>query len=148
MENMGVDNRENPKSLTNRFKLFFTAARFAESKQAGREFFKNRIVLWTVIASLAVNLVNWIVLAVFIRPVDYSIILHYNVYFGVDMTGSWKSVFFLPGIGLLLFLVNFFLAFYFYRRLERMACHILLMAGLMVQLSIMIADISVILINY
>jgi hypothetical protein len=113
-----------------------------------QEFFKNKIVLWMAIASLVLNLANWIILGIFIKPVDYSIILHYNVYFGVDMTGSWKSVFFLPGIGLLLFLVNFFLAFYFYKKLERIACHILLMAGLMAQLSLLIANISVILINY
>jgi hypothetical protein len=137
MENMGDDNKENPKSLTHRFKLFFK-----------QEFFMNRIVLGTVIASLAINLANWIMLAIFIKPVDYSIILHYNVYFGVDMTGSWKSVFFLPGIGLLLFIINFLLAFYFYKRLERIACHVLLMAGLMAQLSIVVANISVILINY
>jgi hypothetical protein len=136
MRNIGEDNKKNPESLMSRFKLFFK-----------QEFFKNRVVLWITIASLTINLANWIMLWIFIKPVDYSIILHYNVYFGVDMTGSWKSVFFLPGVGLLLFLVNFFLAFYFYRRLERIACHILLMAGLMAQLSLIIANISVILIN-
>jgi len=70
------------------------------------------------------------------------------VYFGVDMTGDWKKIFFLPGLGLLLFFINFFLAFYFFKKSEKIAGHILLMAGLMVQISLIIASFSTILINY
>jgi hypothetical protein len=131
------ENEEKPKGLTSRFKLFFK-----------QEFFKNKVVLWIIASSLALNLANWVTLGIFIKPVDSSIILHYNVYFGVDMVGSWKAVFFLPGIGLLLFFVNFFLALYFYKKIERIACHILLMAGLMTQTSLLIASLSIIFINY
>jgi len=137
MEKMENKKKENSKSLKNRFKLFFK-----------QEFFKNRIVLWIISLNLVLNFSNWAILWWFVKPVDSLIILHYNVYFGVDMVGNWKSVFFLPGIGLLLFFINFFLAFYFFKKLERIACHILLMASLMIQLSLFIASSSIILINY
>jgi hypothetical protein len=137
MENAKEDNKKNPKGLISRFKLFFK-----------QEFFRNKVVLWMVISSVVLNIANWLLLGWFIRPVDYSIILHYNVYFGVDIIGNWKAVFVLPGIGLLLFFINSFLALYFYRKLERIACHILLMASLMMQMSLLIASLSVILINY
>jgi hypothetical protein len=113
-----------------------------------QEFFKNKLVVWMIILNLFFNLANWIALWHFIKPVDYSIILHYNVYFGVDMTGNWKSVFILPGTGLFLFAVNLALAYYFFGKKERIASHILLMAGFMIQLSLLVASASVILINY
>lgn len=137
MKDVENENKENSKSLISKFKLFFK-----------QEFFKNSIVFWLIASNLTLNFANWIILWVFIKPVDSLIILHYNVYFGVDMMGNWKSVFFLPGIGLLLFFINFFLAFYFYKKLERIACHILFMASLMIQLSLLIASSSIILINY
>lgn len=113
-----------------------------------QEYFKRAIVIWLVILSLAINLSEWIILKVFIKPVDFPIILHYNVYFGVDMVGNYKSVFLIPLIGLALFLVNFLLSLYFYRSKERIASYLLLMAALMIQLSLLVAALSIIIINY
>lgn len=137
MENIRDKKEENPKSLISKSKLFFK-----------NNFFKNRLVLWMISLSLICNLINWAILWYFIKPVDSSIILHYNVYFGVDMTGDWKGAFILPAIGLIIFLTNLILAHYFFQKLERIASHILLMASLMAQLSLLIASLSIILINY
>lgn len=112
------------------------------------DFFQNNIVRWLSGMSLVVNLAIWIGLKVFIKPVDLPIILHYNVYFGVDMLGNWTQVFILPVLGLILFLINFSLAIHFYEQKERIASHILLMATMMLQLSLLVAAISVIIINY
>ncbi|MFA6383416.1 MAG: hypothetical protein WCX17_03260 [Parcubacteria group bacterium] len=113
-----------------------------------QEYFRSQIVVWLLILSLAANLADWISLRLFIKPVDFPIILHYNVYFGVDMLGGWKQAFILPFLGLILFLINSCLSLYFYHQKERIASHILLMATLMLQLSLVIASISVIIINY
>lgn len=113
-----------------------------------QEYFRSQIVVWLLILSLAANLADWISLRLFIKPVDFPIILHYNVYFGVDMLGNWKQVFILPFLGLILFMINSYLSLYFYHQKERIASHILLMATLMLQLSLIIASISVIIINY
>jgi len=112
------------------------------------DYFKSAIPIWLIILSLAVNLIDWIILKIFVRPVDFPIIIHYNVFFGVDMVGNYKLVFVLPLIGLALFLINFFLSIYFYRRKERIASYLLLMTALMIQLSLFVSALSVIIINY
>jgi hypothetical protein len=112
------------------------------------DYFKSSIALWLIVLSLIFNLTDWIVLGIFIKPVDFPIILHYNVYFGVDMMGNYRLVFVLPLIGLAIFLVNFFLSLYFYRHKERIASYLLLMAALMVQLSLFVSILSVVIINY
>ena len=133
-------------SLIEKFKLFFNALN--PKKLAKKDFFQNKIISWLIVIGIIANLANWIILAIFIRPVDGSIILHYNVYFGVDIMGNWKQVFIMPSIGLILFLINGFLAAYFYKNKERIAGYILLITSFMAQLSLMVASISVIIINY
>jgi len=113
-----------------------------------QEYFRSAIAVWLIILSLAVNLAEWVILKIFIQPVDFPIILHYNVYFGVDMTGDYRLVFFIPLIGLALFSVNLFLSIYFYREKERIASYLLLMTALMIQLSLLVAALSIIIINY
>lgn len=112
------------------------------------EYFKSAIAIWLIILSLAVNLIEWIILKIFVRPVDFPIILHYNVFFGVDMMGDYKLLFILPLIGFALFLINFFLSVYFYRHKERIASYLLLMTALMIQLSLFVSTLSAIIINY
>ncbi|MDO8241270.1 MAG: hypothetical protein Q7T51_04815 [Candidatus Moranbacteria bacterium] len=112
------------------------------------EYFKSHIVIWLLILSLASNLINWLILKIWVKPVDFSIILHYNVYFGVDSIGDYKQAYLLPLIGIILFAINLTLSVFFYERKERIASYILLMATLMIQLSLIVASVSVILINY
>ena len=111
-------------------------------------YFRSHIVDWLSTLSLAANLINWVILKIWIKPVNFPIILHYNVYFGVDMIGGYRQVYLLPLIGLIIFVINSALSMYFYVQKERIASYILLMAALMIQLSLMVASLSVILINY
>lgn len=113
-----------------------------------QEFFKSHIAIWLLILSFLVNMINWIILWIWIEPVEFPIILHYNVYFGVDSVGDYRQVYILPLIGLILFLINLFLAMYFYAQKERIASYVLLMGILMIQLSLIVASASLILINY
>lgn len=113
-----------------------------------QEYFKSHIVVWLLLLGFLTNLINWIILKIWIKPVDFSVILHYNVYFGVDLIGNYAQVYMLPMIGLMLFLINFLLAMFFYEKKERIASYVLLMAAVMIQLSLIVASVSVILINY
>lgn len=113
-----------------------------------RKYFRNPLVLWVLGLSSTVNLANWIILKIWVRPIDAAIILHYNVYFGVDVTGIWQQVFLVPAIGLVLFGINLLLSLYFYNQKERIASYLILLAILMIQLSLLVASVSVILINY
>lgn len=137
MKTENNNNSEERKSLTGRFKLFFSGA-----------FFKDKINFWLIIWTLLINIINWLILLIFLKPATENIILHYNVYFGVDMTGKRELAFFMPGIGLIIIAINFFLAKYFHRNNEIIAGYIILIAALMTQISLIIASFSVIIINY
>ena len=113
-----------------------------------RDFFKSHIAIWLLILSFLANAINWIILKIWIKPVEFPIILHYNVYFGVDLLGNYRQTYILPLIGLSLLVINLLLAMYFYAQKERIASYVLLMATLMIQLSLIVASASVILINY
>lgn len=113
-----------------------------------QEYFRNVIVVWLLVSSLAANLANWIILKLLIQPADFSIILHYNVYFGVDLKGSYLQAFGIPLIGLFLFLINIILSGYIYKKGERIASYLLLMATLMMQINLIVYSLSIILINY
>lgn len=113
-----------------------------------QEFFKNGLVHWVLIASIFANLVNWGVLAYFIRPVDFPIILHYNVYFGVDILGSWWEVYFLSGVGTFFWLINAILSYFFYQRKERIAAYLFLLGAFIVQIGLTVAIGSIIKINF
>lgn len=113
-----------------------------------QEFFRSGLVQWVIIAALLVNITNWGLIAFFIRPVDFPIILHYNVYFGVDVIGAWWQVYFLPLIGLVILSVNTVLGYLFYQQKERIVAHLLILATFIVQIGISIAVASLLLINY
>ena len=129
-------------------KLFFKNTLKNIIKFKNDDFFKNHIILWLLVFNFLANLINWVILAIFINKNVRSIILHYNVYFGVDRTGGWGESFIMPAVGIIIFLINFYLAFFFYKNKERIASYVILLASLMVQLSLIIGSISVILINY
>lgn len=113
-----------------------------------QEFFLNSIVHWVLIVSFLLNIASFVLVAYFIRPVDFPIILHYNVHFGVDVIGIWWQAYFLPCIGLFINLTNIFLARFFYKYKERIISYMLLLAMLMVQIGIIIAVASLARINY
>jgi Na+-transporting NADH:ubiquinone oxidoreductase subunit NqrD len=126
------------KSLTEIIKLFF-----------GEEYLHSKIVIALLISALSVNILDWLLLAFFLRlPKETIVILHYNVYFGVDVTGNVKQTYFLPLIGLILLVINVFLAGYFYKLKERIAAYVFLITTLAIQLSLLISVASVIIINY
>ncbi len=113
-----------------------------------KEYFHSGLIQWVLIGSLILNVANWIFIAFFIRPVDFPIILHYNVYFGVDVIGSWWQMYFMPLIGLLILFVNAVLGYLFYQRKERIAAHLLMLTTFIVQLGLSIAVTSLLLMNY
>ena len=113
-----------------------------------QEFFTSGLVHWVLIGSLVLNIVNWGLIAFFIRPVDFSVILHYNVYFGVDVIGPWWQIYFLPFIGLIILGINTILGYLFYQKKERIVAHLLMLATFIAQIGIAVAVASLLMINY
>lgn len=113
-----------------------------------KSFLKNPILASLVLLSLLINLIVFGVLYFSIGTSGQSIILHYNVYFGVDLVGGWQEIYVMPFIGFLFILVNFLLAYYFYFKRERIISHILMLTALMIQVGVAIAVASLVMVNY
>jgi len=79
-------------------------------------FYKDRFSFYLINFSLLIILATWVLF--FIKKVDKSplTILHYNIYFGFDVLGSWSKLFIPPLLVLFLTILNLFLAIYFWTR--------------------------------
>lgn len=71
-----------------------------------KEFFENITNRILIISSLALNIGLFLFFYFFIKQNNIPIVLHYNVNWGVDYLGEVKSLFILPVVGIIIFLLN------------------------------------------
>lgn len=122
--------------------------RHMTNDEGGVSYFRNWIVRVSVGLAVILNLVAWPVLFFGVSRHREAIILHYNVYLGVDMIGAYWQIFLIPAAGILFELVNIVLGWYLYRGQERIGAYMLLLAGVMVEFGALIASITIALVNY
>jgi hypothetical protein len=72
--------------------------------------------------------------------------LHYNIYFGVDRLGAWQQIFWLPALGLGLFLLNIILQTSVFRHQSFLALMIAIATSLLEGI-FLLAMILIILLN-
>lgn len=111
-------------------------------------FFRNEIVQFLLSIASFLVLVNFLLISYFIHPSRSLLVLHYNVYFGVDLQGMWWQFYLLPVMGLFFFLIHSSFAYFFYKNRERIATYILLFFSVLLSFGLIIAVASIILINY
>lgn len=75
-----------------------------------RAFFREKLVLTSVVVFLLANAALWLYLVYNTKPRELFL-LHYTVYFGVDLVGTRGDAFLLPLGGLILGAVNTFMAY-------------------------------------
>lgn len=115
----------------------------------GVSFWNNLLVRILFGATVFAIFLSLGVLGYFIQPSDAVLmVLHYNVYFGVDLLGLWWQAYILPFLGGVFLLGHLFLARRFYARAERIACYLMLFSSGMLSFGILVATVSVALINY
>jgi len=110
-------------------------------------FWTDPLIFFSVVLAILANAGLWAVLYSTVTPTDMPIILHYNIYFGVDSVGSWKSLFFMPTLSAGLLVVNLVLARFFYYK-ERVAAYLFAGATLLLQLLMAVGVVSAIIINF
>lgn len=99
---------------------------------------------------LSANLLTWI-LAIIIRQqsTENTLILHYNVDFGIDYIAEVWHIFLLPLSGLIINLVNLILVSVLYKyRQEKLIFHLLFAGALIANLTILTALGALYLINF
>lgn len=134
-----------PKFFSNKTQEWSTTLTQSEK---GVLFSRNTIVRILLILSFVPVAASIGLLAYFIRPSEASLVLHYNVYFGVDLLGIWWQAYTLPLLALCFLAAHFFLARRFYDQSERIACYLLLLASGMLSCGAFIGSISIAFINY
>lgn len=111
-------------------------------------FWHNDIVRMLLAAALFPLVCSLGLIAYFIRPNEMPVVLHYNVYFGVDLLGVWWQVYALPALAIFFLALHTFLAWRFYERTERIACYLMLLSAGLLAVGILVASVSVVFINY
>lgn len=110
------------------------AAIFAESKKELKSIFQNAYLAVFTIISLLFNLFLWFFILLSYQNIKDFTIIHYSVLSGVDWVDEKKNLFIYPLIGSIIFLINFILIFYFYRRQEKFIFYSLAITTLLVNL--------------
>jgi len=106
---------------------------------AFKPYWRQKEVKSILVTSAIVNLTMWGYLYAYRIESDYPVILHYNLFFGVDFLGAYNMVFLLPFIGAIIFLLNALLGQFFFK-IERLASYILTLNILIVQIFLMISS--------
>jgi hypothetical protein len=76
------------------------------------------------------------------------IVLHYNVYFGIDALGLWWQAFFIPLAGVGIWLVQILLAFRFFQVGEYALSRIALLSLFFLESMVLIVSTTISLVNY
>ncbi len=116
--------------------------------EGGVSFFENMIVRTLLGVNAFFCLVSFGLLGYFIKPTENIIVLHYNIYFGVDIQGVWWQVFILPIAGILFLIGHTFFARRFYDSSERIAAYLMLFGSGLLSIGIVLASVSIVFINY
>lgn len=105
-------------------------------------FWRDRLIRYNVLVALLLQASLWFLIFFKIMPLVNQLdflSLHYNIYFGIDLIGSWYRIFYIPVAGLIFLIINIFLIILLYKK-ERFlsyfvaACSVLISLGLAVAL--------------
>ena len=84
--------------------------------KTAKVFYKDRFSFYLINFSLIIILATWFLFLLKKVAKSPLSVLHYNIYFGFDVLGSWSKLFIPPLLVLFLTILNLFLAIYFWTR--------------------------------
>ena len=126
-------------------------ARFLTSRETPvfrwSSFFSDPARVFFLVASFVLNIFLWGTVLWFFGFGKTTIVLRYNAYFGVDITGSSWQASLLPFLSLVFLLLNILLAALFFRRSEPLVSLLFLLASFFVQIAAGVAVGALLLIN-
>ncbi|MEK9173985.1 MAG: hypothetical protein AAB845_01840 [Patescibacteria group bacterium] len=126
----------------------FTITKRAVPEENGVTFLDNAFIKNFLLGAFLLLLAGWGMLIYFIHPRETPLILHYNVYFGVDLLGAWWQAYVLQGVATVLFVLHTALGYSFYQKKDRFAAYILLLATNFILFGVAVASASIAFINY
>ena len=96
-------------------------------------FFSNPVFLLFSLA-LVINLLILVLVSFKGRPEDAQIPLHYTISGGIDKTGNWYEIYYLPLFVFIFNLFNFFLAHLLFRKGQNVLSYIFMFATIILNL--------------
>lgn len=109
-------------------------------------YWKDKNIVFLSVFGLLVNICLWIFLLNNKIESDYPIILHYNLFFGVDYLGNYEKIYLIPLTGLIIIFINSILGHIFYTK-ERLVAYFLIFNMLIIQIFLLFAGYLVIKVN-
>ncbi|PJA93722.1 MAG: hypothetical protein CO132_01630 [Candidatus Kerfeldbacteria bacterium CG_4_9_14_3_um_filter_45_8] len=102
---------------------------------------------WIVLGvAVLVNGLAWGIILWKLPPQEGTVFLHYNVYYGVDLTGAWVEVLMIPGSGLIILLFNT-AVLWFGKKLDDTSRMLCLTTTAFIEVIILLASVFVVLLN-
>lgn len=111
--------------------------------------FKDRFFQVVFGIAIIINIINLIVIFWKFPPPNNPeklLPLHYNIYFGIDFVGEWRTIFIIPAVGFFFTVINFILADIIYVR-DKVIGYFLAGESIVVQVLMLLATYAVISIN-
>ncbi|MFH1564683.1 MAG: hypothetical protein ABIC82_02415 [bacterium] len=111
---------------------------------------KDKLIKVTIFLSILFNLINWGLIYYrftrFLAGQEESIILHYNIYFGIDKIGDWTNIYYLPLIGLAILFINLLGGYLLYQK-DKLISYFFLSVAFLVQILLILATFFIIVVN-
>jgi len=111
-----------------------------------RSYWKNKIIMNIFALSCLANVSLWIFLFKNQKSPELPVILHYNLFFGVDYLGGYNEIYLIPIVGVIVIIVNTILGYLLYER-ERLASYFLTFNIFIVQSFLLFAGYLIVEIN-
>lgn len=111
-----------------------------------KSYWHDNYVVLALLSSAILNIANWIYLILNRIDGDYPVILHYNLFFGVDFLGNYSLAFLIPFAGVLVFVLNALLGHLFYKG-EKLAAYILTINIFIMQCFLLLASYLIVEVN-
>jgi hypothetical protein len=110
------------------------------------KFWKDKFSMFILLTNIFFNISIWLFLIFKLKPSEYPVPLHFNIYFGIDVIDKWTQAFMVPSIGLVVILINLVLSYLVFSK-EKFIAQFLLASSLFVQVLLFLAGISIVVIR-
>ena len=108
---------------------------------------KNKVIGLSFLIGFLLNILLCGYLYFQIKPQEEPFLLHYNIFLGIDLIGSWWQIYYIPILGLIILLINFIIGWLIFIK-AKILCYFLVITALISQIFLIISTIFIILINY
>ncbi|MBI2410458.1 MAG: hypothetical protein HYV32_00985 [Candidatus Kerfeldbacteria bacterium] len=107
----------------------------------------DRLLFLFLLVSILLSAASFGLILWKIPPTENTVFLHYNVYFGVDRTGNWRDIFWLPGSGAAMVVVNAALVLWS-KRMDAFIRRLVLACTMLLQIVVFVAAVLLVLLNH